>query len=233
MRASLAKICQRLEIEPDSEKAQEAAFTAKCSESLAWFDQDSCSWKTYQQSFLEGWEPYSETWPRSGMTRGGVAWKHQESERRIDATDGGCLQQWPTPMASDWNMTNNPRKDGRQNQLPNVVAMWPTPTVCGNHNRKGASAASGDGLATAVKMWPTPTVNDSKNMTLPPSQIKHDNIPGALLRDGEKAGGKLNPMWVEWLMGWPLGWTDSKHWATVKSRSKRQQPGKSSGVANA
>jgi DNA (cytosine-5)-methyltransferase 1 len=21
-------------------------------------------------------------------------------------------------------------------------------------------------------------------------------------------GGKLNPMWVEWLMGFPLGWTD-------------------------
>jgi len=21
-------------------------------------------------------------------------------------------------------------------------------------------------------------------------------------------GGKLNPRWVEWLMGFPLGWTD-------------------------
>nr|AGC71952.1 hypothetical protein [uncultured bacterium A1Q1_fos_25] len=21
-------------------------------------------------------------------------------------------------------------------------------------------------------------------------------------------GGTLNPKWVEWLMGWPLGWTD-------------------------
>jgi hypothetical protein len=21
-------------------------------------------------------------------------------------------------------------------------------------------------------------------------------------------GGQLNPMWVEWLMGFPLGWTD-------------------------
>lgn len=21
-------------------------------------------------------------------------------------------------------------------------------------------------------------------------------------------GGKLNPMWVEWLMGFPIGWTD-------------------------
>jgi hypothetical protein len=22
------------------------------------------------------------------------------------------------------------------------------------------------------------------------------------------AGGRLNPTWVEWLMGWPIGWTD-------------------------
>jgi DNA (cytosine-5)-methyltransferase 1 len=29
--------------------------------------------------------------------------------------------------------------------------LWPTPTVHGNHNRKGLSPDSGDGLATAVK----------------------------------------------------------------------------------
>jgi DNA (cytosine-5)-methyltransferase 1 len=27
---------------------------------------------------------------------------------------------------------------------------------------------------------------------------------------GAGNGGKLNPTWVEWLMGWPLGWTDLK-----------------------
>ncbi len=43
--------------------------------------------------------------------------------------------------------------------------LWPTPTVTGNHNRKGASATSGNGLATAVK-WRTPTVQDAKNRTL-------------------------------------------------------------------
>jgi hypothetical protein len=24
----------------------------------------------------------------------------------------------------------------------------------------------------------------------------------------ERGGGQLNPTWVEWLMGFPLGWTD-------------------------
>ena len=27
-------------------------------------------------------------------------------------------------------------------------------------------------------------------------------------RDPTVAGGQLNPTWVEWLMGFPLGWTD-------------------------
>jgi hypothetical protein len=26
---------------------------------------------------------------------------------------------------------------------------------------------------------------------------------------GAGNGGQLNPTWVEWLMGYPLGWTDS------------------------
>jgi hypothetical protein len=32
----------------------------------------------------------------------------------------------------------------------------------------------------------------------------------------DQLGGQLNPTWVEWLMGWPLGWTDLKPLATDK-----------------
>ena len=39
---------------------------------------------------------------------------------------------------------------------------WPTMDVNGQHNRKGASENSGDGLSTAVKQWPTVQVADSK-----------------------------------------------------------------------
>lgn len=249
MRDSLVRICQSLEIRQDSQKAQEAAFTAKCCESLAWFDRDTYSWKTSQQSFLEDWEPYSQTWPRAGMTVAGVAWKHRESERRIGGIDGGCWQQWQTPVADDavdrkagkWNSRGEPK-------LSEHVMMWPTPTVCGNHNRKGLSPTSGDGLATAVansaatnstlnalestdartvkaKVWPTPTTNDEKNATIPESQRNRDGMAGALMAEGVPAGGKLNPMWVEWLMAWPLGWTVSKHWVTAKYRCKPQSRG--------
>jgi len=38
-------------------------------------------------------------------------------------------------------------------------------------------------------------------------------------------GGQLNPMWVEWLMGWPLGWTDLKPLATDKYQQWLEQHG--------
>jgi len=41
---------------------------------LANYDRNSSLWRTSQRCFIEGWEPFSETWPRSGMTRNGIAW---------------------------------------------------------------------------------------------------------------------------------------------------------------
>jgi hypothetical protein len=75
--------------------------------------------------------------------------------------------------------------------------LWPTATVCGNHNRKGASATSGDGLVTAV-----------------PSHGRRWIVAGVFMpsfarRRNKKRIGKvahrLNPRWVECLMGWPIG----------------------------
>jgi hypothetical protein len=34
--------------------------------------------------------------------------------------------------------------------------------------------------------------------------------------------GYLNPYWAEWLMGWPIGWTDLKPLATDKFRNVQQ-----------
>jgi hypothetical protein len=103
--------------------------------------------------------------------------------------------------------------------------FWPTPIVCGNYNRPGASATSGMGLATAVKLWPTPNAGSprwggtmqewggSKNWV-------RKEMP-------ELAGGPLNPTWVEWLMGWPLGWTALKPLEMDKSHCVQPPPGES------
>lgn len=38
-------------------------------------------------------------------------------------------------------------------------------------------------------------------------------------------GGHLNPDWVEWLMGWPIGWTDLEPLAMDKFRQWLEQHG--------
>lgn len=95
--------------------------------------------------------------------------------------------------------------------LPSRVArmMWPTPkaSAAGPDFAKVDRSATGISLATAVAMLPTPCAQDAKNGTLPISQRDRDSIPGYLLSSGERPGGQLNPGWVEWLMGFPIGWT--------------------------
>jgi hypothetical protein len=72
-----------------------------------------------------------------------------------------------------------------------------------------------------VDKFPTPTAHNAKECNSPSE--KNRNTPSLATH----AGGKLNPMWVEWLMGWPLAWTDLKPLETDKSHSVPQQPGKS------
>jgi hypothetical protein len=38
-----------------------------------------------------------------------------------------------------------------------------------------------------------------------------------------EGGGTLNPTWVEWLMGFPLGWTDLGDSATRSSRKSSKR----------
>ena len=45
---------------------------------------------------------------------------------------------------------------------------------------------------------------------------------GTTVHQSESGGGKLNPTWVEWLMGWPLGWTDLRPLGTDKFRQWRE-----------
>ena len=90
--------------------------------------------------------------------------------------------------------------------------FWPTPTVSGNHNRKGASPSSGDGLATAVKMFPTPTARDWKSGKASQATMERNARPLS-----EVVGGSLNPEFVEYLMGYPIGYTDCEHSETASS----------------
>ena len=81
---------------------------------------------------------------------------------------------------------------------------WPTPKASagGPDFAKVDRSRTGLSLQTAVAMWPTPTAQDSKNNGAPSQMVRNTKPLNAAV------GGSLNPTWVEWLMGWPLGWTD-------------------------
>ena len=57
-------------------------------------------------------------------------------------------------------------------------------------------------LQQYVRMWPTPTAHNAKEGAYPSEYNRNTPTLAA------QAGGALNPMWVEWLMGFPLGHTD-------------------------
>lgn len=84
--------------------------------------------------------------------------------------------------------------------------LWPTPQA---RDWKGSSGRSMKGmemdLPTAVKMGmvPTPTTGDNHYRLRGNSQAS--NCLGAMA--ARMGGGQLNPVWEEWLMGWPIGWT--------------------------
>jgi hypothetical protein len=73
---------------------------------------------------------------------------------------------------------------------------------------------------SASGLWPTPTARDWKDNGKSPAELARNSETLA-----SQAGGRLNPNWVEWLMGWPIGWTDCDVLGTDKFQSWQQQHG--------
>src|SRR6185295_1867651 len=67
--------------------------------SFASFDRATSSWRTHQGCFLVESDEFSETWPRSGMTRSGIAFRQQPLAPNTNATGSGLL---PTLAARDF-----------------------------------------------------------------------------------------------------------------------------------
>lgn len=82
-------------------------------------------------------------------------------------------------------------------------SSWPTPTAAGCFTDKLKSSQQKPGsmhsvnLSQKVQMFPTPTSHQ---------QSTKYQQGGTCLE--AKIGGKLNPRWVEWLMGYPIGYTE-------------------------
>ena len=74
--------------------------------------------------------------------------------------------------------------------------------------------------------WPTPTCHNAKEFDSPSEANRNTPSLCHQARGGDKTLPKfLNPVWVEWLMGWPQGWTDLKPLGTDKFQQWRRSHG--------
>ena len=146
------------------------------------FDPVTCSWKTHLSLLEEDLNESSVILPKWGMMRGGVFWEQVTLELPIVANVSGY---WPTPTATAATQGINKPNGKRGQTLLGAVKgqdwSWSRfPTPCARDYRSGKGKSQAE---RGKKTGP--------------------NLPQFL-------GGTLNPPWVEWLMGWPLGWTDLK-----------------------
>lgn len=205
------------------------------------------------EEFLETWPRWGmtvngECWERPMLAHrtsasGSGLWQTPVADDAVNRVNGkwnsrgepklsAQVMQWPTPTASEHTGAGHgPNKNGAMNLRTMVQARtdWPTPTVCGNYNRNGASATSGDGLATAVSQRTFPTATAYKGWSPNHNRANTDDrLDYTIEREGYTPGQdtppmRLSPDWVELLMGWPKGWTDLRPLGTATGRTAHRE----------
>lgn len=123
------------------------------------------------------------------------------------ARTGRWPGKWPTPCAADSDRGPDlgemkRRQRNYPQKLTTSVLLWPTPRANDAEKRGAIAQDSRNGLPAAAQ-WATPTTRDHRSGKA--SQATHDRNSRPL---SEQVGDLLNPTWVEWLMDWPINWTD-------------------------
>jgi len=197
---------------------------------LANYDPDTQSWKMYGDTYLWGDSPLLESLPISGMTQNGVLF---QQPRWVPLTGVIGSSLWPTPTAVTRPMEGNVRiyrakiEAGEMTEAEAeailgksvwaaqgaIPMMWPTPTTQDHIQRRSTQQTPGSmhsvGLGDAVRMWATPTARDGKGAANYKKQSRNDaDLTNQARAEDGVTNGSLNPTWVEWLMGFPTGWTD-------------------------
>ena len=125
---------------------------------------------------------------------------------------------WSTPLEDDSSNVNpNAKRRASLVKDVNIHAGPPAPeksSTSGKNHGSWPTARSSDAEGGRIKTEQTEKGFRSK-------REKSDQYFGAKLRDAAEMNKppamKLNPNWVEQLMGLPIGWTDLGSWATESS----------------
>jgi hypothetical protein len=217
------------------------------------YDPDLSLWKTHQCSLLGDLEKFSETWPQWGLMRDGECWEQRTLEQTIRGTGYGLspngVDSFHTPNTTGLDGGSNSRKALKKRK---EEAKFPTPTASDwmSPKQNGINLVNGryvrTSLTTGVKFgaklsdainldmkkkWPTPQASDNRDRGNMSNAVVQRRVAIGkqilLSQSVSPTSGQLNPTWVEWLMGWPLEWTDLKPLGMDKSLSVQQQPGES------
>jgi len=188
--ASPAKTFQSQETKQEYKTEREVAYGQSAPVYLGNFNPDTPSLKTSQTCLMEngelGLSEYSGTFPRSGMMRSGTVYQLPNLARTITEIGSGLL---PTPVASDMGSASKKRIEqaGHPKAALREAIFWPTPNAS-----QGGTTGN----------W-KPVRDSGHTVQLSLAQ----SVRNLRIQQGKPFGG-LNPTWVEWLMGFPLGHTD-------------------------
>ena len=133
-------------------------------------------------------------------------------KRQIDLREA-VKKLWPTPRMEFDSGKHQGKADTLHSASKEAAKLWPTPVVNDARNGRNATANrsdpeskhhSGTTLSDAIRLWPTPIERDWKST----SHANKTNSRPLSEVAGQTGQGSLNPEFVEWLMGFPVGWTE-------------------------
>lgn len=198
LEVSRARISASPDEEPDwAEK--DPAYGRRWHGLCARYNHDTCSLKTVQPSLLADSTECLPTLPRWGLMLDGDVFQLETVAPHMRETGYGY---WRTPTVG---MINADRAKDQDYSM--------------RKKEKGQTITLADQVRD-VRMWPTPTAHNAKETNAPSEALR--NTPTL----ASTVGGRLNPNWTEWLMGWPIGHTGLKPLATDKFREFVQSHGK-------
>ena len=152
-------------------------------------------WVEPQLGFLHSSKPLQGNFPKWGIASDGALYRQPTPAPPISANAGGV---WPTPSARDTKDSGSEPSQWNRNTPGLSVQVQPNyPTPQSRDYRTGERERAERpqrNLNDVVAMWPTPRASRTGGAD------SHGVLPP------EFRGGKLNPRWVEWLMGVPIGW---------------------------
>jgi len=117
-------------------------------------------------------------------------------------------ESWATPQASDHVEGARTELTSNQKCLGRDMKQWATPIMGDSHLASTPEVAQKrieEGKVTLSRQtaaWATPQLQDGHNINQ--DSTTHKTIPAQLTK--MNMAGKLNPRWVETLMGLPIGW---------------------------